>query len=225
MTDAGYMLAFVTGLLGGFGHCVGMCGPVVATVTLCAADARGRRMTLSGLLLMNAGRVCTYAFVGSLMGLAGSFVNVAGRIAGVQNSVAILTGISMVFMGIRIAGFLGGGRTDGPVEQFLRRLLRGIAESESPVKYFPIGIVLGFMPCGLSYSVYAGAAGTGEMLSGMVFVLCFGAGTVPALLLVGTVMTILGGRLRGIVYRTSGLVVAATGIYFVARGIIPYAHM
>lgn len=225
MTDTGYLLAFVTGVLGGFGHCVGMCGPVVASLTLFTAHSGAGRVTLSRLLLLNAGRVCTYASVGSIMGLVGSFLNVAGRISGLQNSVALLTGLSMLFMGVSIAGFLGAQRSPGLFEKFLQRILRGIAGSDSSVKYFPLGIVLGFMPCGLSYSVYMGAAGTGDMLSGMLFVLCFGVGTFPALLLVGTVMSVLGGRIRGIVYRASGLIVAATGIYFVLRGIAPYAHL
>src|SRR6266536_4613378 len=87
------VLALTTGLLGGFGHCAGMCGPLVASVGLVSSPLLGARRALGGQLLYNAGRVTTYALLGALMGLTGSFVNTAGRLAGLQDVVAVLAGV------------------------------------------------------------------------------------------------------------------------------------
>ena len=80
--------AFVSGLLGSFGHCAAMCGPLVGSLSL-AAGAGGARRSLAGQLAYHAGRITTYGAVGAAMGLTGSFLNVAGRLAGVQQAVAV----------------------------------------------------------------------------------------------------------------------------------------
>jgi hypothetical protein len=100
-----------------------------------------------------------------------------------------------------------------------------VRESDSSWRYFPFGLLLGFLPCGLSYSVFIGAAATGSMPSAMFFVLCFGLGTIPALLLFGLVLTYLSARIRGWIYRTSGVVVIITGIYFLVRGLMSHAQV
>jgi sulfite exporter TauE/SafE len=65
--DEIYLLAFMTGLTGGVSHCVGMCGPIVASYSVAA----GRPGFLPH-LLYGAGRITTYAFLGGTLGLAGS---------------------------------------------------------------------------------------------------------------------------------------------------------
>jgi len=85
-------LALGTGLLGSFGHCAGMCWPLVAAVSLAAGPRAGPAGTLGLHLLYNAGRITTYGFAGLAMGILGSVVNVAGRAAGLQQAVAVLAG-------------------------------------------------------------------------------------------------------------------------------------
>ncbi|MGE5893868.1 MAG: sulfite exporter TauE/SafE family protein [bacterium] len=218
MIETGYFLSFTTGLLGGFGHCIGMCGPVIGSYTLHAAGERGHGTGIFIHLLYNAGRITTYAFIGSLMGLTGSFVNVTGRIAGFQDIIVVIAGLMMIVMGLSIIGLL---RVTGPLEKrntLVIKAMRAVLENDSPWKYYPFGILLGSLPCGLSYSMFIGAAGTGNMLTGLFFVLAFGIGTVPALLLVGTAMTWLGSRMRGMIYRISGIMVTLTGIYYIVKG-------
>jgi sulfite exporter TauE/SafE len=157
------------------------------------------------------------------MGLTGSFVNTAGRLAGVQNGVPLVTGSLMILMGLSIMGVAGGVGFIEKHNSFILKALKVVIEGESPWKYYPFGLLLGFLPCGLSYSIFIGAAGTGSMFSGMVFTFCFGIGTVPALLLFGMIIGWLGHGARGIVYRAGGVVVIAMGIYYLVRGIRNYA--
>lgn len=219
-----YLLSFMTGLLGGFGHCIGMCGPLVASYSFASKDKKGMGM-LPAHLLYNAGRITTYTFVGSLMGLTGTFVNTAVRISGIQNGVSIIAGLFMVLLGLGITGI-------SPVTTFIERHNRPILsavkvvfEGDSIWRYYPLGLLLGFLPCGLSYSIFLGAAGSGGLLQGMFFVLAFSLGTVPALLTFGVVVTYLSSKVRGFLYRMGGVTIILAGLMFIARGIRSYAQM
>ena len=222
--DPAYVLAFMTGLAGGFGHCIGMCGPLIGTFSLRDSSLTDFGRFLSQ-LLYHSGRILTYGFIGALMGYAGSFVNVAGTLIGVQNGVMLAAGIVMVLMGLAIAGIAGG---TGWIERYNRPVLKAagiVLEGTSLGRYLPLGLLLGFLPCGLSYTIFIAAAGTGSLLSGAATALAFGAGTVPALVLFGVVVGYLGTRLRGAVQRAGGIVVIIMGAHFIVKGIRLYAQM
>jgi sulfite exporter TauE/SafE len=224
--ETGYILALTTGIIGGFGHCIGMCGPLVASFTLAGPTQPGSRIgRIAPQMLYNSGRITTYTLIGGVMGLSGSFINVAGKLANIQNSVAVLAGVIMILMGISITG--GRGNTAW-IEKHNTPILRaatGIRASSSSLRYFPLGIVLGLLPCGLSYTVFIAAAGTGGLFPGMLTALLFGLGTLPALVVFGAVISSLTATLRSRIYRTSGLLVILMGLYYLYRGIILYANL
>jgi hypothetical protein len=90
---------------------------------------------------------------------------------------------------------------------------------DGPGRAYPLGLVLGFLPCGLSYSAFVGAAATGGLIPGLLFALSFALGTLPALLAAGWVAALLSARARGILYRIGGSLVALLGSLFVLRGL------
>lgn len=212
-------MAFLTGLLGGFGHCIGMCGPLVGAFAL-ASGPLGPRRSMAGQLAYHAGRVTTYAAVGGVMGLTGSFVNVAGRLAGAQEVVAVAAGLLMILAGLGAAGLSAGlkrleAAASAKVVGFVRSLLGG----GGPGRLYPMGLALGLLPCGLSWTMFLGSAATGSLPRGLLLALAFALGTVPALLLAGAAGALLGARARGVLYRVGGLLVAVMGALFVARGL------
>ena len=225
--ELGYTLAFTTGLLGGFGHCIGMCGPLVASYTLRSSHQsvtplnppliRGDLRGVLPHLFYNIGRITTYMFIGAVMGLTGSFVNVAGRISGFQNTVAIIAGALMIFMGLSISGIAGGTAWLERHNAFILKSGKNILQAESVWLYYPLGALFGFLPCGLSYTVFMAAAGTGSMLSGIFTTFFFGIGTLPALLLFGLIAGYLSHKMRGLLYRLSGIIIILTGIYFLVH--------
>ncbi len=224
--ETGYILALTTGILGGFGHCIGMCGPLVASYSLTGStQPRPLISRMAPHLLYNSGRITTYTLIGGVMGLSGSFINVAGRLANLQNSVAVFAGVIMILMGVSIAA---GGRNTAWIEKhnmFVLRAATGIRASSSSLRYFPLGIVLGLLPCGLSYTVFIAAAGTGGLFPGMLTALLFGLGTLPALLAFGAVISSLTSVLRSRIYRASGVLVILMGIYYLYQGISLYADL
>ncbi len=224
--ETGYTLALLTGVIGGFGHCIGMCGPIVASYTL----ARSQRPLLlidrvTPHLLYNSGRITTYALIGAIMGLSGSFLNVAGRLAGIQNVVAMIAGVMMVLMGLSISGIIGNTAWLEVHNFSVLRMAQRVLKSPSALRYYPLGLILGLLPCGLSYTVFIASAGTGGLLPGMLTALLFGLGTLPALILFGTVMSLLSAALRSRIYRASGVLVILMGIYYLYRGISLYADL
>lgn len=227
-TDSLYILMFGSGLLGGFGHCIGMCGPVV---TAYALNSNERRYIPH--FLYSAGRITTYSLVGGIMGLTGSFVGVAESMHRFQNILMAATGLLMILMGIASAGWLPGLKkleSKNPLSKITINFLRHIRNAGGAGVFFPLGLVLGFLPCGLLYTAFIAAAGAGieagdieagdqvrGFLSGMSMLFLFGLGTVPAMFILGKIVSLAGERLRGIFYKTSALLMISAGIIFIVR--------
>lgn len=212
--------ALGTGLVGGLGHCAGMCGPLVAAISLAAGPRRGPAGSLAVHLLYNAGRVTTYGFAGMVMGLTGSFVNVAGRVAGLQDAVAVLAGALMLLMGLGAAGVAPfARRLEERVAGRIFGVARGVLEGGGQGRAYALGLLLGFLPCGLSYSIFMGAAATGSPVRGTLFALSFGLGTALPLLVLGGATALLSARLRGVLYRLGGVAVALLGLRFLLQGL------
>ncbi|MEI6385964.1 MAG: sulfite exporter TauE/SafE family protein [Spirochaetota bacterium] len=217
--DPAFSLALGTGFLGGFGHCMGMCGPIVASQAVSrGVKAEGKGAGFSGGLQYHAGRLFTYSVIGAAMGISGSFANTAGALAGIQDLAAPLSGLAMIAMG---AGILGLWRGTALIERNNTLILRKagrILAGTAALRSLAFGAAMGFLPCGLSYTVFMAAAGTGAAFPGMLVALLFGLGTLPALLLFGTLASRLGAAQRLMITRASGIVVMLTGVYYLARG-------
>lgn len=225
--DPGYVMALTTGLLGGFGHCIGMCGPLVASYSFSDRPAvlKPPVQALLPHLLYNAGRISTYGVIGGLMGLTGSFLSFAGRIAGLQNVVALIAGVLMIVMGLNITGIWGSPAWIERHNLPILRAARTAAVSASPFRYLLLGSILGLLPCGLSYTIFVAAAGSGGFVQGLVTAVLFGLGTLPALLAFGTLVSLIGSKARGRIYQAGGFLVVCMGIYFLWRGMQLYARL
>ncbi len=226
--NAGYLLALTTGFLGGFGHCIGMCGPLVASSSLqsTAVDVSCKyRARIIDQALYNTGRLTTYGIVGAIMGFAASFINVASKLVGIQNGVMVGAGIIMVIMGLGILGVAGGTGWLERHNSLVLTTAKKLFGLSSPWRYYPLGLVLGLMPCGLSYTAFIAAAGTESPLGGMLTMFYFGAGTIPALALFSAAVTYLGSRMRLWMQKAGGVAVMVMGFYYILRGIRLYVEM
>lgn len=236
-------LAFTTGLVVS-PHCVGMCGGFVAAYSLPIARRQAgaggvvrvfKPRLLAAHLLYNAGRLTTYALIGGLMGLLGSFVEVSGRLLGVQGLASILAGAFMILLGLSLGHWLPRVRWLQPAwTGGLRRLVeageRLASRSSGLGSYLSLGLLLGLMPCGPLYAMQIGAAGTGGWPQGALTLLAFGLGTVPALFGVGLLSTILGGQLPHQVFKVAAILVIVLGVLTLMRGLamlglVPHAGL
>lgn len=194
---------FLTGLAGSLTHCVGMCAPFVlsqVTARLERIPAAGMteadRWRAAALVPYHLGRLLTYAALGAVA--AGA----TGTLAGWQGfnwlAAALLCLAALFIAGMalpRLREFLPGSNA-GPWAGALVGLGRGLLSDPSGWRGLVLGILLGFIPCGLLYAALAAAAATGDALGGAFAMLAFGAGTVPLLLLAGILGQMALARLR-----------------------------
>ncbi len=196
---------FFMGLLGGFGHCLGMCGPVVLAWTA------GMRPSTAGLLLYNLGRVFSYVFAGMVVALAGSIV-VFGRLYWLQKWIMGGVGFLMVLGGVGLLVQIRLG-------WFVQSLPSGLIKTFMQRGPFPLGLVNGFFPCGLVYMALAGVAGSSvshghpaiAVLQGGLLMLLFGTGTSVAMFGLGVFTRTVQGHWRVYLYRLSGALMAGVG--------------
>lgn len=218
----GELLAMLlAGVAGGFGHCIGMCGPLVAALSLGQT-----RPGLTHHLLYNLGRVTTYTILGALVGATGSFIALASSLDTFQTAIMALCGVFIVILGLASAGWLPFGTrllACAPAMPFVRKTMALFTNSPSAGAWYPLGLLLGFLPCGLTYTALLAAARAAMnapdhfagMVQGALMMLLFGLGTTPALLLVGKTAGLIGEKTRHHLYRLAGIIMIATGLWFV----------
>ncbi|MET0855637.1 MAG: sulfite exporter TauE/SafE family protein [Telluria sp.] len=227
---------FLIGLLGSV-HCAGMCGGIVSAFSI--APARRFPVAVVSLrsaapgpamlrvLAYNSGRIASYMTAGALAGgLAGAARTLSG-LAAIETAAYWLANLMLVVLGLYL---MDAWRGLARVEQLGRTLWRRIEPAtalllplDSPAKLVAMGVVWGWLPCGMVYSVLLTAMLSGSALSGAGVMLAFGLGTLPMLLSMG----MLGAPLRNaiarpLVRRACGLVVlafGAVGMLRAARGI------
>jgi sulfite exporter TauE/SafE len=227
LTESTYPLLFASGLVGGVGHCAGMCGPVVAAFS--ANRAGGG--TIRPQLLYHLGRVTTYSVLGGVAGFTGSFLDVAAAIAPYQRAVLTATGVLIALAGLVLGGWLPGpGSAAARVGRpgLFAKACRVLAGEGNAGAHYPLGLVLGFLPCGLVYAALLAAARegmeaadpAGGFFRGFLVMALFGAGTVPALLAIGKAAGALSARARIGLSRLSAALVAVAGLILAVRGIL-----
>jgi len=225
-TDPLYLVFLVTGFTVGFGHCVGMFGPIVVSLSL---NLKGRNVLIPQ-LLYNAGRVITYALLGGLAGILGSFTILTSSILSLQQGVLIFAGVLVLLMGLAMGGWISFGRIFGDGDSsstIFSKWFHRLSAARSPIVYLPLGLLLGLLPCGPVYTALIASARAGmeaqttlqDFFSGMGLMLAFGIGTVPSLLLVGKLAGLGWIRSRHLIYKISSVLMVLVGIYFIIQGI------
>ena len=223
--ESALIVMLLAGLAGGFGHCIGMCGPVVA-----AYSFGEQKLRYLHHILYNLGRITTYMFMGAVVGLTGSFLVLTSSIEKIQAAIMVFAGISIIIMGIAIGGWIPVRRSPKSsswLSSTIQKTMELFKGPRTAGTYYPMGIVLGFLPCGLTYTALLAAARAAMdadnhlagMLQGAFMLLFFGLGTAPALLFVGRVINIIGAKARDRLYKLASLIMILTGVYFVVKAL------
>ena len=206
--------AFIMGLFGSL-HCVGMCGPIA--MALPTGD--GTRIGMvSKLLLYNFGRTVTYVFLGILIGLLGEGL----FLAGMQKWLSIVLGVSLLavtFFSINVENKLMQSAVWGKFFLFVKLLLSKLIKKDSASTLFRTGIVNGFLPCGLVYMAIVGAVSMGDLWNSAVYMLLFGLGTIPLMLLTAVTGQLAGLRLRNSIKKLFPAFVMVVARLLIYRGI------
>jgi hypothetical protein len=217
-------LVFTAGLLGSL-HCLGMCGPLVAAVSV-ASPGPSRPWPH---VLAHAGRLLTYAALGGVAGLLGDGLDRGGAAAGLQSAAALVGGALMAAYSLVLLGLLPLRRGLSLGEASVARFAAALS-SRHPLGGLGVGVFWGLLPCGLVWAFLLRAAASGSTAGGVRVMLAFGAGTIPVLAGAGVLSGLLGPRLRAALPRAGAVAVLLVGVLLVLRGAsgagwIPHLHL
>lgn len=173
--------AFLLGLLGS-GHCLGMCGGLASALGFnsSASDRLGQ------LLSYNLGRLSSYALAGVIVGSLGFWLSQQLGAAGFLRYIAA---IMLILMGLYLGQWFNGLLMTEKLGQVLWHRLQPLSKRWLPVRSrrdaLFIGMLWGWLPCGLVYSALIWASAQAHIAGALMVMLSFGLGTLPAMLASG----------------------------------------
>ncbi|WP_303901595.1 sulfite exporter TauE/SafE family protein [Thiohalomonas denitrificans] len=218
MIEFSLAAAFLAGLLGGV-HCIGMCGGIVGALGLgLPASVRQQRYgVLPYLLGYNAGRLISYTLAGALFGGVGVVAANLLAVNQAQQVLQFVAGIFMVALGLYLGGWWFGiarlERAGGGIWRRLEPLGRKLLPVRTLPQALALGLVWGWLPCGLVYSILIWAIAAGSAVEGALLLLAFGLGTLPNLLAMGLFAARLAAWTRQVwVRRIAGATIMAFGV-------------
>lgn len=185
---------FLAGLIGSPSHCVGMCGPFVMAQV--GSDSRNasqktiwQRVRGAALLPYHLGRITTYALLGIVGAVASQFLigtPIQRSIAFLLLSVAGLIFVANAIPDLkRFLGYTKPTRLGSFFGKIIGRAARPFFAEATVLRRYVLGLLLGYLPCGLVIAAVMAVAATGDPAAAALGMAAFGVGTIPALFLVG----------------------------------------
>ena len=216
-SDMSLGMLFVIGLLTSI-HCVAMCGGINISVSASYQFKNINKLKNKSIkpgLLYNLGRVISYTLIGGIVGFIGSVISFNPS---AKNLISVLVGFFMITLGISMTGILKNSkfikiRLPSKISEFLLKQRRKIT---SP---FFIGIFNSLMPCGPLQSMQIYALGTGSFIYGAISMFVFALGTVPLMLLVSIISSVLTANMSVILKKISAILIIFLGLVMLNRGI------
>jgi len=204
---------FVLGLAGSL-HCVGMCGPLSLALPSYHLSARAKWISL---FVYQLGRVITYSFLGFLCGLAGRTIYMAG----VQQWLSVTLGVLI----LALAAFYFAQNSVLHLS-FLNRFYMSVSgvigkiikRNTGMTCFLLLGMTNGLLPCGMVYIALAATLSFYSVYQSMVFMAMFGAGTIPAMMLVAYGAQRISPQLKKVFRKSIPFFIAAAGVALIARG-------
>jgi sulfite exporter TauE/SafE len=194
--------AFITGFLGS-AHCFGMCGGISGLFAVNASIA-SLRSQFPKAIAYNTGRILSYAFLGVVVAVLGK--TAVDSIPDLMAPVRLAGGLLIVLVGLQLAF---GWR------------IRLVPVNSIP-QAFGLGLIWGWLPCGLVYSVLLLAATTAEPGGGGLVMIAFGLGTMPAMVATGVsaskLAQFMSGKRMG-----AGLLIVLLGLATIAMPVMKLA--
>ena len=225
LADAGmgYGILFVIGLITSV-HCIAMCGGIGLSQSLPKKGAlngnAGKLQTFVPSLAYNLGRVCSYTAIGFVLGLIGMIIgggSDVGMSSLLQGLLKILAGLFMVVMGINMLGIFPWLRkfTIRTPKAIVKIIGKKRSTARTP---FTVGLLNGLMPCGPLQSMWITSLATGNPFAGALAMFLFSLGTVPLMLGLGSIVSLLGKKFTDQVMRVGAILVVVLGLSMLSQG-------
>jgi sulfite exporter TauE/SafE len=206
--------AVLVGLLGGV-HCAGMCGGLATALSRAGSGSWPAWKLQLG---YSAGRLASYSVAGALAGSLAGTALLAKDILPVQFGLYLLANVMLIGLGLHLAGWSSFiGRLEVPGRWLWKRISPALGRF-LPVNSWPravgAGVLWGWVPCGLVYSMLATAMLAGHAAGGALVMLAFGLGTLPNVVGAGLVLRWLSpAGWRPVARLVAGGLVAGFGVF------------
>ncbi len=212
--------ALLFGLISSF-HCIGMCGPIAMMLPI---DRSNQAKKVFQILLYHLGRLTAYGMLGLFFGILGKGL----FLAGFQQKLSIFVGIMMIIFVIVPEKKLVQYNFSKPIYKLISKVKSHLGaqfKRKSPDALFTIGLLNGFLPCGLVYAALFGAIAMQSELLGVAYMVLYGIGTIPMMSAVVLISNFITVPVRNRIQKLIPIVVILIGSLFIVRGMgldIPY---
>ena len=212
--------AFIFGLISSF-HCIGMCGPIAMMLPV---DRSNEAKKVTQIITYHIGKLTAYGTLGLIFGLLGRTF----YLAGMQQQLSIIVGILMILVAVIPEKVFAKYNFSKPVYRVITKVKSSLGQQFKNKSYkslFTIGLLNGFLPCGMVYVAIFGAIAMQSVSLGVLYMLLFGIGTIPMLTAVIYISNVLSFSFRGTLQKIIPVVAVVIGMLFIIRGLgldIPY---
>lgn len=212
--------AFIFGLISSL-HCIGMCGPIAMMLPVDRSNPAKKVMQI---MLYHIGRLSAYATLGLVFGILGK----GFYLAGMQQQLSIVVGILMITIVVVPERIFMKYNFSKPVYKAISKVKSSLGNQfkrKTPDSFFIIGLLNGFLPCGLVYAALFGAIAMQNATLGVTYMLLYGLGTIPMMSAVVYISNLLTYPIRSKLQKIIPVVAVFIGTLFIIRGLgldIPY---
>ena len=215
-------VVLLVGLTAGFSTCMALVGGLVLGVSAKHADKHPEATPSQKMrphLFFNLGRVIAFALLGGLLGALGSVFQLSGLALG---GLTLLVGVVMLIMGLQLVGiFPWADRFKLTLPKGLGRAL-GLSQHQQEYNHrgaMVLGALTFFLPCGFTQAMQVYAVASGNFTSGAIIMGAFALGTLPGLLSVGGLTSVIKGALARRFFKLAGLAVIIFAVFNIANGL------
>ncbi len=212
--------AFIFGLISSF-HCIGMCGPIAMMLPV---DRNNQAKKVSQIITYHLGRLFAYSTIGFIFGMLGK----GFLLAGMQQKMSIFIGIAMILIILIPEKVVANYNFSKPIFKVISKIKTTLGsqfKNKSYKSLFTIGLLNGFLPCGMVYVALFGAIAMQSPTLGILYMALFGLGTVPMMSSIVYLNSFLSIPVRNKIQKAIPYVAVFIGIVFILRGLglgIPY---
>ena len=212
--------AFIFGLISSF-HCVGMCGPIAMMLPV---DRNNEAKKVTQIITYHIGKLTAYGILGFIF----FFFFRSFYLSGMLQQLSIIVGVLMIVVALVPEKIFAKYNFSKPVYKIISKVKSSLGQQFKNKSYkslFTIGLLNGFLPCGMVYVAIFGAIAMQSVSLGVLYMLLFGIGTIPMLTAVIYISNVLSFSFRGTLQKIIPVVAVVIGMLFIIRGLgldIPY---
>ena len=198
-----------------------MCGPIAMMLPV---DRNNQAKKVTQIITYHLGRLFAYSTIGFIFGMLGK----GFLLAGMQQKMSIFIGIAMILIILIPEKVVANYNFSKPIFKVISKIKTTLGsqfKNKSYKSLFTIGLLNGFLPCGMVYVALFGAIAMQSPTFGVLYMVLFGLGTVPMMSSIVYLNSFLTISIRNKIQKAIPYVAVFLGIVFILRGLglgIPY---